>query len=144
MGAISFRRETIERQLRLRLGARRKGRHRYSSTCSAKAPLYLRPTRRAIFRRGDAHGIEAIGVLRPRPRLTPRHFGQALGAASGVSKSLTVARALHELTTRQDSDLARLVKRSELLQFTIDAEEANRLELSLAVVPNQAPSRTNR
>ena len=79
-----------------------------------------------------AHAIEAIG--RSSGLAAPERLGISvkLSALHPRFEPLSRTRVLDELTPRV-IDLARLAKRHEL-QFTIDAEEADRLELSLAVI----------
>ena len=79
-----------------------------------------------------AGAIAAIGAERAMRRPAPaRHFGQALGAASALRGDLARAAAA-ELVPRL-LELARLAKAHDL-QFTVDAEEADRLEISLDMI----------
>ena len=101
------------------------------TTCSARrrAP---RPTRGAIskLRRGDRRDRHGGGGAQRRRRA--RHLGQALGAASalrgGAARAGDAANCCRALTT-----LAQQAK-AVGIGFTIDAEEAERLELSLDIV----------
>ncbi len=79
-----------------------------------------------------AHAIEAIGGS--SALAAPERLGISvkLSALHPRFEPLSRARVLAELTPRV-IDLARMAKRRDL-QLTIDAEEADRLELSLAVI----------
>ena len=79
-----------------------------------------------------AHAIEAIGGS--SAAAAPERLGISikLSALHPRFEPLSRARVLAELTPRV-IDLARIAKRHDL-QLTIDAEEADRLELSLAVI----------
>jgi RHH-type proline utilization regulon transcriptional repressor/proline dehydrogenase/delta 1-pyrroline-5-carboxylate dehydrogenase len=75
------------------------------------------------------HAIRAIGQRR-RPRLSgPRHLDQALGAASRATRA-AVERGARASSIRALKALA-LLARSLDIGLNIDAEEADRLELSL-------------
>ncbi len=78
--------------------------------------------------------IAAIGAERGNAAATApaRHFSKALGAASALRGDLARAACAPNLTPRL-LELARLAKAHDL-QFTVDAEEADRLELSLEII----------
>jgi RHH-type proline utilization regulon transcriptional repressor/proline dehydrogenase/delta 1-pyrroline-5-carboxylate dehydrogenase len=121
--------ETIEESLR-RASARDARTTRYSfdmlgegARTSADAARYFD---------AYAHAIEAIG--RSSGLAAPERLGISvkLSALHPRFEPLSRARVLTELTPRV-VDLARLAKRCDV-QFTIDAEEADRLELSLSLI----------
>ena len=79
-----------------------------------------------------AAAIAAIGAqCRQRTAGPAGHFGQALGAASALRGDLARSRAGR--AAPRVIALAQLAKAHDL-QFTVDAEEADRLELSLDVI----------
>ena len=80
-----------------------------------------------------ASAIEAIGRARrqPSPARPARHFGQTVGAASAL-RGDEPARVMKELVPLL-IELAQQAKSFDL-NLTVDAEEADRLELSLDVI----------
>ena len=81
--------------------------------------------------RGDRREPPATRAARPA-----RHLGQALGAASALRGGLARARAARARAARARAR-ARSAKAHDL-NFTVDAEEADRLELSLEVLGARA------
>ena len=83
--------------------------------------------------RAYADAIAAIAGARDRRRArSPGHLGQALGAASALRMDATAPRSCAMLVPRA-RDLARAAARAGI-GFNIDAEEAERLDLSLDVI----------
>jgi RHH-type proline utilization regulon transcriptional repressor/proline dehydrogenase/delta 1-pyrroline-5-carboxylate dehydrogenase len=121
--------ETIEESLR-RASARDARTTRYSFDMLGEGARTA--TDAARYFDAYAHAIEAIG--RSSGVAAPERLGISvkLSALHPRFEPLSRARVLAELTPRV-VDLARLAKRHDL-QFTIDAEEADRLELSLSVI----------
>ena len=92
---------------------------------AADAERYFDAYAAAIAAIGDAAGNAAHAAA-------AGHFGQALGAASALRGGVARARA-EPNWCRALIELARLARAHDL-QFTVDAEEADRLELSLDVI----------
>src|SRR5439155_2197821 len=79
-----------------------------------------------------AHAIEAIGATAGNARLPDRSgISVKLSALHPRYEAISRERVLRELTPRV-LELARRAKRHDL-NFTVDAEEADRLELSLDI-----------
>jgi RHH-type transcriptional regulator, proline utilization regulon repressor / proline dehydrogenase / delta 1-pyrroline-5-carboxylate dehydrogenase len=121
--------ETIEESLR-RASARDAKSHRYSFDMLGEGARTSVDAARYFD--AYAHAIEAIG--RSSGLKAPERLGISvkLSALHPRFEPLSRARVLAELTPRV-VDLARLAKQHDL-QFTIDAEEADRLEISLVVI----------
>ena len=102
------------------------------STCWARAPA-PRPMRSAIFP-AYASAIDAIGARAGDARAAgaARHLGQAVGAASALRGGVARARARRAGAATSSISPARPSDHD--LNFTVDAEEADRLELSLEVI----------
>ena len=126
--------QTIEEAL----GARRASRANSAipTTCSARARA-PRPTRSAIslpMRARSRRSARRAGNARAAG--PARHLGQALGAASALRGDRRASACSRELAPRV-LELAREAKAHDL-NFTVDAEEADRLELSLDVIARGA------
>ncbi|MGA2638108.1 bifunctional proline dehydrogenase/L-glutamate gamma-semialdehyde dehydrogenase PutA [Methylocella sp.] len=121
--------ETIEDSLR-RASARDARSKRYSFDMLGEGARTAADAAR--YFEAYAHAIEAIGGS--SAAAAPERLGISikLSALHPRFEPLSRARVLAELTPRV-IDLARIAKRHDL-QLTIDAEEADRLELSLAVI----------
>ena len=107
----------------------------------SRIPLFVRHARRGRAHRGraaryfDAYAdaIEAIGESRRQAALPARPgISVKLSALHPRYEAISRERVMAELPPRL-LELARLAKAHEL-QFTVDAEEADRLELSLEVI----------
>ena len=124
--------ETIEDSLRR--ASRRRRMSRYSFDMLGEGARTAADAARYFD--AYAHAIEAIG--RSSGLAAPERLGISvkLSALHPRFEPLSRARVLDELTPRV-IDLARLAKGHDL-QFTIDAEEADRLELSLDVIDRVA------
>ncbi len=119
--------ETIEESLR-RAGLRESRRNRYSFDMLGEGARTAADA--AAYFKAYAHAIEAIGARgADAGRLG---ISVKLSALHPRYEPSSRARVLAELTPRV-VELAAMAKRHDL-QFTIDAEEADRLELSLAVI----------
>jgi RHH-type transcriptional regulator, proline utilization regulon repressor / proline dehydrogenase / delta 1-pyrroline-5-carboxylate dehydrogenase len=127
--------ETIERGAATR--ARREGRgFRHSYDMLGEGARTAADAERYFAAYADA--IEAIGK-RPAMRRAAgaaRHFGQALGAASALRGGQ--ARARDARTGAARARTGARAKRHDL-NFTVDAEEADRLEISLDVIAAVPP-----
>ena len=102
------------------------------STCSARARA-PRPTPQRYFE-AYARAIDAIGATRRQCARCPTRPGISvkLSALHPRYEAVSRERVLRELTPRV-LELARKAKQHDL-NFTVDAEEADRLELSLDVI----------
>ncbi len=120
--------ETIEDSLR-RAAPHEDGANRYSFDMLGEGARTAADAAR--YFKAYAHAIEAIGAA--RGAAAPERLGISvkLSALHPRYEPMSRARVLTELTPRV-VDLARMAKRHGL-QFCIDAEEADRLELSLDV-----------
>ena len=102
------------------------------STCSARRRSRARTRARYLdaYARRDRSDRHA----RPRPRIVSRarHLGQAVGAASALRVRAARPRACASSSPRAARARARARER-RTSALTIDAEEADRLELSLAI-----------
>ncbi|VFU10369.1 Proline dehydrogenase / Delta-1-pyrroline-5-carboxylate dehydrogenase [Methylocella tundrae] len=122
--------ETIEESLR-RASSREGRSNRYSFDMLGEGARTAADA--AIYFKAYAHAIEAIGASRA-VAANPERLGISikLSALHPRYEPLSRTRVLAELTPRV-VELARMAKRHGL-HFTIDAEEADRLELSLDVI----------
>ncbi len=131
---------TIEEALERAAGARERA-YRYSFDMLGEAAITRADAERYFER--YRHAIGALGAsLRTEPEGSAAASGSAAGARPGISVKLSAlhpryepaqrARVLPELTPRL-CELVRLAREARI-GLTVDAEEADRLELSLELI----------